>query len=55
MITLIPFNYGDVLNYITVELSDILQRAQNYCLSFNNICQESHVSDCFTQSSIMKP
>lgn len=50
------FNYCDaVINDMTVELSDKLQRAQNYCIRFIfNLRRRDHVSPFFNQLSILK-
>ena len=50
------FNYCDVVyNYMTVELSDRLQRAQNYCLRFiYNLRCDDHVTPYFNQLSVLK-
>lgn len=50
------FNYCDVVtNDMTVELSDRLQRAQNYCIRFIfNLHRNDHVTPCFEQLSLFK-
>uniref|UniRef100_A0A1B6KKS7 Reverse transcriptase domain-containing protein n=1 Tax=Graphocephala atropunctata TaxID=36148 RepID=A0A1B6KKS7_9HEMI len=53
---LLQFNYCDiVINDTTVELSDRLQRAQNYCIKFIfNSRRSDHVTPLFQQLSLMK-
>lgn len=50
------FNYCDtVVNDMTVELSDKLQRAQNYCIRFVfNLRLFDHVTPFFNQLSVLK-
>jgi len=50
------FNYCDtVINDMTVELSDRLQRAQNYCVWFIfNLRRDDHVTPFFSQLSLLK-
>jgi hypothetical protein len=50
------FNYCDsVINDMTVELSDKLQRVQNYCIRFVfNLKRSDHVTPYFNQLSILK-
>lgn len=50
------FNYCDVvINDMTVELSDRLQRAQNYCIRFIfNLRRYDHVTPYFHQLGLMK-
>ncbi|KAG8241797.1 hypothetical protein J6590_108726 [Homalodisca vitripennis] len=50
------FNYCDaVISDMTVELSDRLQRAQNYCIRFIfNLRRYEHVTPFFKQLSLLK-
>jgi len=50
------FNYCDVvINDMTVELADRLQRAQNYCVRFLfNLRYTDHVTPSFNQLSLLK-
>jgi len=50
------FNYCDVVyNDMTVQLSDKLQRAQNYCVRFiYNLRRDDHVTPYLNQLSILK-
>ena len=50
------FNYCDaVYNDMTVELSERLQRAQNYCVRFIfNLRRDDHVTPYFSQLSVLK-
>jgi hypothetical protein len=50
------FNYCDsVINDMTVELSDKLQRVQNYCIRFVfNLKRRDHVTPFYNQLSILK-
>lgn len=50
------FNYCDiVMDDMTVELSDKLQRAQNYCIRFIfNLRRDAHVTPFFNHLSLLK-